>query len=272
MSLQVEPLPAASNLVAVLYGPLVLAGELGTANLPSPYARGQTDLDQVPSPEVPAFVSDRPDLVQRIRPVAGRPLTFRTRGLGKPRDVTLVPLHSLHHQRYTVYWRVYDRQGWKQAAEARAAAEARRQALERRTVDTVRIGEQQSEIDHRLQGERTQSGSHLDRRWRHAVDGGWFGYEVRVDPDRPMALGCTYWGSDAGGREFDILVEGEQLVTQRLEANRPGEFFDLEYSLPERITRGKRSVAVVFQARPGRFAGGLFGLRVLKAEPAPRRR
>ena len=62
---------------------------------------------------------------------------------------------------------------------------------------------------------------------RHAVDGGWFSYELKVHADTPQDLVCTYWGSDGGNRVFDILVDGEKIATQKLAANKPGEFFDV---------------------------------------------
>jgi len=39
--------------------------------------------------------------------VAGAtPLTFETVGIGRPRDVTMIPYHRLHHERYTIYWQL----------------------------------------------------------------------------------------------------------------------------------------------------------------------
>jgi hypothetical protein len=191
-------------------------------------------------------------------------LAFETRGLGRPNDVRLIPFYRLHHQRHAVYWRLMTPAEFVQAAAERAAEEARRQALERLTTDLVRIGEAQSERDHALAGHDTVAGTHLDRRWRHA--GGWFSYQMNVPPDQPVALLCTWWGSDGGNRTFDILVDGHRIATQTLANNRPGQFFDETYPIPAHLTRGKTRVEVRFQAHPGHLAGGLFGLRVIRPE------
>jgi len=103
MKLHTEPLPGASNIVAVLYGPVVLAGELGTNGMPNPYARNQTDLVRVPDPAVPLFVGDATSILKKIKR-AGAPLVFRTKNLRPPDEVTLVPLYRANHERYTVYW------------------------------------------------------------------------------------------------------------------------------------------------------------------------
>ena len=76
----------------------------------------------------------------------------------------------------------------------------------------------------------------------------------------------TYWGSDGGGRVFDILVDGEKLVTQRLEHKHPDKFFDEITPLPESTTKGKQSVTICFQAHPGNWASGVFGVRTMRSQ------
>jgi hypothetical protein len=80
-----------------------------------------------------------------------------------------------------------------------------------------------------------------------------------------MILCCTYWGSDVPPRAFDILVDGEKLVTQQLNSDKPGSYIDIEYAIPAALTRGKAKVAVRFQGHPGNTAGGVFGCAVLRA-------
>lgn len=98
-------LPGTTNIVAILYGPIVLAGELGTEGMPDQYAENQTAFVTVPDPPVPVLAGDAGTLIQRIK-ADGPPLTFRTDGLGRPRDVTLIPFYKLNYQRYSVYWDV----------------------------------------------------------------------------------------------------------------------------------------------------------------------
>jgi len=76
---------------------------------------------------------------------------------------------------------------------------------------------------------------------------------------------CTQWGSDRR-RTFDILVDGQKIATQTLNANKPNEFFDEEYKIPAELTRGKDKVTVKFQAQPGGVAGGVFGCVMLKGQ------
>ena len=265
MKLHTEPLPGVSNTVAILYGPIVLAGELGTNAMPNPITANQTDFSKLPAPDAPVFVGDMAKLLKQIEPVAGRLLTFRTHDLGQPRDVTLIPFYQLHRQRYSVYWKLLSTTEWKAQTAELAAAEASRVAEEAHVVDSVSPGEQQSETDHKLQGGDTQSGDFDGRKWRHASD--WFSYEVKVLPDQPVQLVCTFWGGDAGGREFDVVVDGNIVVTEKLNNNRPGEFYDAAYALPAELVRGKDKVTVKFSAHPGNLAGGIYDVRVLRTQP-----
>jgi uncharacterized protein len=267
MDLRTEALPDNPKVVAVTYGPLALAGELGTAGLEkvNPYVHRQLDLEHQPIPDIPTLVCTPDKLLAHVEPVPGKPLTFRTRGIGRPDDVTLVPYYRLHHQRLAVYWPLLDEEGWKQQIAARAAGEERRKACEARIMDEVGPGEPQPETDHNFKGEKTNAGDFRGRKWRDARDG-WFSYELKTLPDKPMVFACTYWGGDAGNRVFDILVDDGKIATQKLEHNKPGEFFEVEYPIPAKLTEGRKSITVKFQAQPHAIAGGLFGLRLLKAE------
>ena len=62
-------------------------------------------------------------------------------------------------------------------------------------------------------------------------------------------------------------MDGQVIATQKLEQNRPNEFFDVSYPVPVELTRGKGKVTVRFQAKPGKWAGGLFGVRMVKVAP-----
>jgi uncharacterized protein len=107
MRLTVETMPDDASTQAFLYGPLVLAGDLGTEGLDERRIIGPNAppmrSNAVAPIEVPTFKAASPDPASWIKP-AGAPHTFRTTGQAK--DVTLVPLNSLFGKRYSVYWQV----------------------------------------------------------------------------------------------------------------------------------------------------------------------
>ena len=265
MQLHVEAMPDDPKMIAILYGPIVLAGDLGDTAMAGLKRYGAYAASgSVKTPEVPAFVCDLKAVLPAIKPVAGEPMAFRIQGVTRPGEVRLVPFYKVAAHRYSVYWNVYSVAEWeKRKADIAAAADYRKE-VERRTIDVVGIGDKQSESDHHFQGERSSAGHFEGRAWRAADEGGWFAYELKTPPGQPATLLLTYWGSDFGGRVFDVLVEGEMLGTQKLDNNKPGEFFDVEYRLPERLTQGKAHVTVKFQAHPKAAAGGVFDVRLVR--------
>jgi DUF1680 family protein len=121
MQLHSEPLPGTTNIVALLYGPIVLAGNLGTKGMPNSYAKDQRDLVKIPDPKVPVFVSDDKNFLGKIK-ATREPLVFRTKNLGQPNDVTLIPFYKMQHERYSVYWNVVSETDWKNDPEKISAA------------------------------------------------------------------------------------------------------------------------------------------------------
>lgn len=270
MSLWTWPMPDDKTLLAVMYGPLVLAGRLGGESLSDDLVYTTRNWFAFPKERIaraPDIAADDPEVTAWVKPVAGKMLTFRTAGVGRPQDVTLVPYHRLWGERYAVYWRVLPEEEWKRREEerkARQAAEAARQkALAARLIDRVSIGDADSEAAHNLEHRGSAAGTFSGRFWRHAADG-WFSYQLQVLPGDPVVLMCTWWGSDTGRRTFDILIDGKKIATQTLNRNRPEEFFDMEYPIPLSLTRGKQAVTVKFLAHKGNTAGGVFGCATLR--------
>lgn len=106
MSLHVHHASDLPNYVAVMYGPIVLGGELGTDRLPTTQeATDQNHFSKLPRVAAPGLATDSDDPSSWLKPVEGEPLKFTTVGVGKPQDVTMIPLYEIHHERYTVYWK-----------------------------------------------------------------------------------------------------------------------------------------------------------------------
>ena len=191
---------------------------------------------------------------------------FRIPGDTSGRGTTLEPFYQMHQGRhYVVYFDNFTPEQWTAKQQEYAAELAKRKALEARTVDCVNPGEEQNERDHQLRSERSNTGGFGDQKYRHAGDG-WFSWELKVLPDQAQDLCVTYWGSDAGGRDFDILVDGEKLATEKLSGRKPGQFYEQLYPLTAAQTKGKTKLTVKFQAHPRNTAGGVFGCAILRPE------
>lgn len=113
MTLRVEATPDNPRKAAVLYGPLVLAGERGTEGMqePAPFSDPKLYNDYYTyNFHVPAGLGDT--LRWNVRKPGqslqrtGRELRFET-----PQGDVLRPLYDVHRQRYVVYWNLKEIQG-----------------------------------------------------------------------------------------------------------------------------------------------------------------
>jgi DUF1680 family protein len=103
MAVRTEPLPNAPEYVAFAYGPIVLAGRLGTEGV-TPDAqiiKNERESGNMLNAtiDVPVLVGDASQLARRVRPVRGEPLGVENLGLGRPPDVRRAPVHPQAHER-----------------------------------------------------------------------------------------------------------------------------------------------------------------------------
>ena len=267
LQIRTEPLPDTDGFVAVFYGPVLLAGDLGRDGLKDEDFLSQTlnERKELSAAQVPVLLASAADIPGHLTPIAGEPLTFRLQGIVTPQsEATLRPAYTLNDRRYAFYWRLTTPE--KRAEEARALEEVERhqRELAARSYDHVVPGEQQLDVDHNLQMEKSFAGMAHERSYRDSRDGGWFSYEMKVSPDQPVKLLCTYWGGEGTPRQFDVLVDDQKVASQHLHDDRADEFFDVEYPVPAELTRGKSHVTVRFQAEPHGTAGGVFDFRVVR--------
>jgi hypothetical protein len=262
MKLHTLALPDDPEQVAVLYGPVVLAGIL----------------DERAGEKV--CVGEHHEMVSTFQtscePVfftgdAARPETWLTQQndalVFHPRDthpdLRLIPFGDVVRERYALYWPVAA-SGSPREQELREHAAQWRREVDRVFPFVREVTPECPERRHNQQGEKTVAGIVLGTAYcyRHAEPGGWFSWELEVLPDQPMELLCAYWGGDTG-RTFDILVEGQRLATQALTPDRPGQLLDHTYPIPPEWTRGKQRVTVRFEANHETIAGGVFGCATL---------
>jgi uncharacterized protein len=262
-TLRLEPLPDNPGRVAIMWGPLVLAGDLG----PMPQ-RGQRGTVAPAQPPTPMFVTRDPAAVTAwVKPAAGRPGVFRTDGAGRDSDVDLVPFYRLQRRTYAAYWDTFTPALWEQrAASLQAAADARRR-LEAATVGFAQPGQMQAERDANQQGGNSTPVQVGGRYGRRGTD--WFSFDLPVDPAHPLTMVVTYNRDERALRTFDILVDGVKVGEQSVARRSPQElegFFDVEYAIPGPLAAVKQKVTVRFSATGGNEIAAVYGIRIVRAD------
>jgi uncharacterized protein len=267
-TLRIEPLPDNPHRVALMWGPLVLAGDLGETQFGGGRrGRGAGAAAAANQPTVPVFLAvDRP-VADWLKPVADKPGEFRTDGVGREKDVDFVPFYRLHRHTYGVYWDLFTPQEWEQKSNAYAAEQEKQQKLKAATVAFVQPGEMQPETDFNFQGEGAKVVRVQDRAARRGSK--WFSFDVPVEQDHPMTLIVTYNSGERKQCAFDILVDGKKLGQEKIEPITPEQdarFFDVEYKIPAETLAGKSKVTVRFEAASGSEIGAVCGLRMIRAD------
>jgi hypothetical protein len=243
MTVRTESMPDAPDLIAFLNGPLVLAADLGPADQPwdgfDPVVVGTATL-------IPASGPQRFSLADNSR----------------PQGLALRPYFEQHHNRTAVYFRRPTPAQWAEA-EPRLEADAKARAdIRDRTIDIIRFGEQQPEVDHALRASPgTQDSGNLTVRSR-VLNKGSIAFQMATAPG-PLVLQVTYDGS-ARNRDFRILVDGQEIAHETLPGERTATLNVKAYPLPQALTDGKGKVTVSFEMAANQWAA-MFEARMFRA-------
>ena len=253
--------------LSLFNGPILLAGELGAEGLEQKDFIGPYTPIKALQPlyRAPMFVAKTDEeVLAHVAPVDGKPGTFQTKDLTKPKDVTLAPFYHLHFQRYAIYWQLTDAAHAAELQKQIAEADRIEQYLEASTIDRVRLGEQQPETDHQLLSDKSRLGyGPLGKHFRAADENGWFSFEMKLPPKgTKTAVRLVYWGQDHGP-EFDLQINGTVIATPMLKGIGKEEYYAVEYPVPDSLLDGKEKVIVRVQNKTGKPPATVYDLRVV---------
>jgi DUF1680 family protein len=260
-TLHIEGLPDNNQRAALMWGPLVLAGDLG------PERRGG------PAQEFPSLVTADKPLTEWLQPVADNLGVFRTLGVGRGTDgqtneVEFVPFYRLHRRTYSVYWDLYNNDSWTRKIEELNAERLRQQKLEAASLAFVSPGNTEKEKNFNPKSEESSPDRVLGRVGRRARK--WFSYELPVAAGEPVALVVTFNTEERAKRTFEILVDGQRIGEGMIERFPPGSptgrFYDLEYKIPADLVKDKQKVTIRFQSTGGNETATVFEVRIIRAE------
>lgn len=260
-TLRKEPLPDNPERFALMWGPLVLAGDLGAETFKERDGEGWKVVANAP-----VLVAANQSVENWLKPVAGKPGTFLTSGVGLATDITFVPFYELPRRKYAIYWDMFTPEEWKKKSEAYAAEQEKQKRLEAATVAFAQPGQMQTERDFNQQGEESTPVQLEGRYGRRGTK--WFSFDLPVEAGHPMGLMVTFSNDARRQGSFDVLVDGKKVGEQSTERRSPEQdvrFFDVEYPISPELIEGKQKVTVRFEAAPGSDIPGVFGVRIIRA-------
>lgn len=270
---KIEHLPNVPEYIAVVHGPILLGAKTGTEDLKGLIADDSrwghiAGGKKLPLDKAPIIIEDNvAALATKLKPVAGKPLTFTASQIKmvNPVDIVFEPFFTIHDARYMMYWMALSNAQYRSYLDSVGQWEKEKLALQKRTIDFVAPGEQQPEVDHQLQKQNSATGNNLDEFYRDARNAGFFSYKLSTNNETGLSLIVRYWGAEAGNRAFDIFIDDEKLTTENISGkwNRR-KFQEAEYAIPDNMVKGKESVRIKFQALPNNTAGAVYYIRLAR--------
>jgi hypothetical protein len=249
----------------VLWGPLVLAGDLGAA--PRRGDDGDGDGVRAAAPEPVALVTNQP-VNEWLTPIAGKPGNYRASGVVRtisgqtPIDVEFSPFHAMHRRTYAAYWDLLTAADLKARAAELAAERERMRALEAATIAHADPGDRDSEKKFGQQGVETSVIRTDGRSGRRAIQ--WFSYDLPLSGNGAFALVATYNSDQRRPRSFDVLVNGTKVGSESQPQSSLSRFYEKEYAVPAELIRDRPAVTVRFEATNGLEVTPVFGVRLIR--------
>jgi hypothetical protein len=254
-SLNMQPMPDDSNRVALFYGPLVMAGDLGPAY-------DSLELDPL---YVPGLVTKDRDPSKWLVPVVDEPNKFITHLVGKPEDVTIRPLYRIYDRNYTVYWDLYTEEEWNKHLAEVAEWRKDKTVIEKQTIDYVSPGPDTSSQSHNF---KAKNPGFFEFNSQNCVEArfGWFSYDMKVVKGKPAGLMVEYWGGFPGPRKFEIRVDGKHIALEDFSSLTANKNKEIRYEIPAKLTE-RGMIKVTFSADDHQFAGPVFSIRTVRNIP-----
>ena len=247
------------TLVAFMYGPLVLAGITPAQDGMADNAKRRWD-DHLAAPgktgeAAATVVTDNMEAALETFSRKSGTMNFTAKGLLRPVDRDFMPLMDVYEEHYTVYFPVLEPHAWEKDAEKLAAEHSMKAVEEARLVDEVFPGFQQSEINHDIEAEFSDTGEADGFKFRIATCvQGCFEYTLAVDGASGNELVVRYLGE---GREwgYDILADGIVLACTGGCELKQENVVEKVYALPPAATDGRKSVRIAISGKIANAAG-----------------
>ncbi|MEA1848684.1 glycoside hydrolase family 127 protein [Chryseobacterium sp. MHB01] len=268
MHLSAEQLPDKSDYYAFKYGPVVLAATYGTENqqgLLADDSRGGhiAHGPQIPLNEIPVILGNNQEVINHVKPVENKNLTFSLTGLypeekfGK--GFQLVPFYKIQEERYILYWPQADQDKIESIQKKKAEEEAETRKLDLITVDKIQLGEQQPESDHYFESKDSNTGYMEDRHFRDAK--GWFSYRMKNPGKNAAYLYILYFDANAN-RSLNVEINGKNVSAKKLEGKAGNSTQYLLLPIPE-TEKNKEILSVKFFAEEQMTTSKIIEVRLL---------
>lgn len=216
---------------SILYGPIVLAAQLGNDKLPPDIVDNQLIYMNYRATKVSAITADVLNLDSWIKETDSTTLTFVTDSSAAKtgESYELKPFYATHHVRYTTYFNSED-----------PKLDARTAKYSEITIDNVEPGRQQSEVEHKFKSENADAGYYtdVDRSYRSLEgENSFVSYRMKFDGTSSNKIIVTVYGKDYGS--LKVNFDDKELETITFDGSKGAELVDFEIEVPKSLVKEK---------------------------------
>jgi uncharacterized protein len=267
-SLRLEPTPDDRTVSAIMWGPLVLAADLGPRRERAEHA---------PKIDPPVLIAGDREVGTWVLPSSQRAGDFRITGVARhlaapseaPGDLALAPFYRTHGRTYSVYFDVLTTPELDARLTARAADTARAQRLERATVAYLQPGRTGDEQTHNYESDPPgRPVTHTAERTGRGGSG-WFSYDIPVEASTAQSLVVTYHNDLGLPLLAGFTIQANGTMIGRYTPNRSATgFWDASYPIPDSSIAGRSTVTIRFLADPENRIAPVYGIRIIRTKDA----
>ena len=263
-SLRLEPTPDNRTVAAIMWGPLVLVGDLGPR---------QERVGVAAARPAPVLVAAERPVNDWVLPSGTRTGDFVAGKVAKvpaqpepAADLPLTPFYRTHGRTYSLYFDVITPAEFDSRAAAAAAEQERVRRLEAATIAFVQPGNPQTERNFNYQSDPANRPAGRTNGRTNRSGTGWFSFDFAIGVSADTALVVTYLnelGLEPTTGNFQILVDGTEIGRFRPDSSATG-FFDVQYGIPANLVSGKTKITVRFQAIDNGRIAPVFAVRLIR--------
>lgn len=276
MNFHLEELKNNPEFVSIFRGPILMGAKVGTEGLNGLVAGDHRWGHIASGPlvsifDTPVLLGDRQDFIKQLNTIENNSRESLSFTLPKSfvkneyQNINLEPFYNIHDSRYMMYWLSMTNQDFIKLQDQLKKEEKAKLELDAKTIDFIKVGEQQPEVDHRMKELNTQKGIHDGNSWREVSSDGMLTYELQTKNKDNLTLHITYWGYEGQNRAFDILINNHVLASEDLSGKwNQSKFFDVKYEIPQEWLTDKDNFVLSFKARSGNRAGRIFKIRLVE--------
>jgi DUF1680 family protein len=268
MEMTLEALRSSDQYSAILYGPILLAGELGAKAITEDEFDQKMDhaaVHTISLAETPVLSGTQAQILSSLKRAESETLSFSLSCPDREIPISVIPLYRLHFQRYAIYWRTFP------TDQSRALYRETLKNVERQTahvknlaLDSVVAGDDQSEKTHGLESVDSVTGIEDTRSWRRGNKGGWLSYLLKVEPGTENCLWVEYHGAEIEENQFSILIDGHRIASEAgLKNFNLPVIYGKIYRIPIDLTANKSSVTVKFQTSWPHVTARIFTIQTM---------